>query len=262
MNISIVIPAYNEEDRLPATLDTIFYWAKDTPLNISEIIVVDDGSTDSTKSIVLKYARNFSKIKIIDGSHVGAMNALITGFKASTADYIVSIEADCPVPPYEIDRIFSTNLNFDILTGSRLYKGSKAHIGKPLIRRFLSKTNSIIFHILFTLKINDPQIGFKVYKRSTLQKVLPTLALTHDGLKSTEILVRAYALGFLVKELPVAYKHNNDSRCVPNTFPIKVAVSALSALINLWFITSQQYSSGALIKKPTRFSWLPSILKK
>jgi dolichyl-phosphate beta-glucosyltransferase len=262
MNVSIVIPAYNEEDRLPATLEKIFSWAKSSPLNISEIIVVDDGSTDSTKSIALKYSLNFPEMKIINGSHVGAMNALITGFKASMADYIVSIEADCPVPPYEIDRIFSTPPNFDILTGTRLYKGSTANIGKPLIRRFLSKTNSIIFNILFTLKINDPQIGFKVYKRSSLQKVLPTLALTHDGLKSTELLVRADALGFLVKELPVAYTHNNDSRCVPNTFPIKVAVLAFSALINLWLITSQQYSTGILQKKPTRFSWLPNVLKK
>ena len=93
----------------------------------------------------------------------------------------------------------------------------------------------------------DPQISFRLYRKTCIQKILPILSLKHDGLKSSEIAVKAHSLGFKLKEIPVDYTHNIDSKAVPGGIrAIKVTVLATLALFQLWFQSIKEYRDGVI----------------
>jgi len=254
-DLSIVVPAYNEETRLPPTLDIILEWQKTSGLNV-EVVVVDDGSADRTCELVEQYAEKNPFIKLRRNSHLGYMNAIITGLHAAEAPFRGTLEADCPVHPRYFQQFLPLMANYDIVMGSRKLRGEDSVVeGKSLFRRFLSAGMSGLFTTLFKLRILDPQIGFKLFRAEVVEKVLPMLALSHDGLKSSETLVKADALGFRIKEVPVKYRHDPDSRCVPKN-PYKVVWGALCALFELWVLSYSEFKRGVLPKSPVRGTWL------
>jgi hypothetical protein len=140
--------------------------------------------------------------------------------------------------------------------GSRvLHDETSAVEGKPLVRRILSSIMARLFSILFKGGIRDPQIGFKLYHARLLDQILPLLTLRHDGLKSAEIIVKALAFGYRVKEVPVRYKHDEDSRCVPKG-NYEVVRAAAWALLELWAKSYVEYKRGNLPRCPVRFGFL------
>ena len=99
VSISVVMPAYNEEDRLPVTLDEFTQWAnQNLDINI-ELIIVNDGSTDKTEAIVQSYINKYNWIRLIQETHVGMMNAIFTGINNANYNLIGTLEADSPVHP-------------------------------------------------------------------------------------------------------------------------------------------------------------------
>jgi hypothetical protein len=112
-----------------------------------------------------------------------------------------------------------------------------------------------LFSVLFRCGVKDPQIGFKLYKAQVLKQVLPQLRLGHDGLKSAEILVKADAFGYKIKEIPVVYKHDEDSRCVPKG-NYRVVFEAGTAVLRLWVQSYVEFKKGLLPVCPVRFSVL------
>jgi glycosyltransferase involved in cell wall biosynthesis len=254
-SISIVMPAYNEEDRLPLTLDEFTQWTnQNLDLNI-ELIIVDDGSTDKTEAIVQSYINKFNWIKLIKETHVGMMNAIFTGINNANYDLIGTLEADSPVQPKYFKLFLPHMDDFDIIIGSR-FLGKKV-IGKSLGRRIVSKVNSLLFTFLFTCPIKDPQISFRLYRKSCIQKILPMLSLKHDGFKSSEIVVKAHSLGFKLKEVPVIYNHDIDSRAVPGGVKaIKITMLAMFALFQLWLQSIGEYKKGVLTFLPVKWACL------
>jgi glycosyltransferase involved in cell wall biosynthesis len=253
--LTLVIPTYNEEKRLPLALQTVADWIPQSRFDV-EVIIVDDGSKDATRQVAESFRTQIPNLQFIEVSHVGQMNATITGLKRSNRPWRATLEADCPVHPRMLESFVKDFSGFDIVMGSRiLHDDASAVEGKSLFRRILSFGMSRLFSILFRGGIRDPQIGFKLYKAEILDQILPLLTLRHDGLKSAEIVVKAVAFGYQLKEVPVRYKHDEDSRCVPKGNH-RVVFQAASALFELWAKSYVEYKRGDLPTCPVRFGFL------
>jgi dolichyl-phosphate beta-glucosyltransferase len=253
--LTLVIPTYNEEKRLPSTLQILAEWIPQSCFDV-EVIIVDDGSQDRTRDVARSYSDKIPNLQFVEVPHVGYMNAIITGLKKSSRPLRATLEADCPVHPRMLESFVKTFPDFDIVMGSRILHDEASSVeGKPLVRRILSSIMARLFSILFKGGIRDPQIGFKLYHARLLEQVLPLLTLRHDGLKSAEIVVKAIAFGYRVKEVPVQYKHDEDSRCVPKG-NYRVVWMAAWALLELWAKSYVEYKRGDLPRCPVRFGFL------
>jgi glycosyltransferase involved in cell wall biosynthesis len=253
--LTLVIPTFNEENRLPSTLQILAEWIPQSCFDV-EVIIVDDGSKDKTGEVAKSYLAKIPNLQFLEVPHLGYMNAIITGLKKSNRPLRATLEADCPVDPRMLESMTENFPDFDIVMGSRvLQDGASTVEGKSLFRRMLSSIMTRMFSILFKGGIRDPQIGFKLYHAEVIDQVLPRLTLRHDGLKSAEIVVKALAFGYRIKEVPVHYKHDEDSRCVPKGNH-RVVVKAAWALLELWAKSYVEYKRGDLPACPVRFGFL------
>jgi glycosyltransferase involved in cell wall biosynthesis len=259
--LTIVIPAYNEENRLPPTIRETLGWADRTPVFEVELIIVDDGSEDRTCNIVRELAKRDSRIRLIQETHVGAAHAILAGFRAAKYPLVGNMDADLAVHPREFETLLPFVHESGIAQGSRAISGdrdSSINETKSLLRRFISGCMRIFFIILFKDQVKDPQIGFRIFRKESILKIHSTMRLWHDGLKHGEIAIRAFGLGMTVTEIHVPYIHNEDSRCVPKN-PIKAAIismEAFAALITMWAQCSIDYHRGILMRKTTRGAFL------
>jgi dolichyl-phosphate beta-glucosyltransferase len=256
--LSIIIPAYNEETRLPPTIKKTLQWADQTTLFDVELIIVDDGSGDRTCDLVREFAIKDSRVRLIEETHVGAMHAIIAGFQAAKYSFVGNMDADCAVHPREYERLLPFVHETGIAQGSRVLRSGLQPVVKSLFRKFLSLNFFILSRCAFKNQVKDPQIGFRLFKKESVLKIIPTLRLWHDGLKHGEIVFRAYGLGMTVTEIPVLYIHNEDSRCLPRgkVRAAFIALEAAAALISLWFQCSMDYQLGRLKRSVTRGSYL------
>ena len=99
--LSIVIPAYNEETRLPPTIKKVLQWADQTTVFDIELIIVDDGSEDRTCELVREFSGQDSRVRLIEETHVGAFHAIIVGFQSAKYSLVGNMDADCAVHPRE-----------------------------------------------------------------------------------------------------------------------------------------------------------------
>jgi glycosyltransferase involved in cell wall biosynthesis len=221
-----------------------------------EVIIVDDGSTDKTREVAESYFHHIPNLQFLEIPHLGYMNAIITGLMKSKRHLRATLEADCPVHPQMLEYFVKTYPDFDIVMGSRVLADEASSVnGKPLFRRVLSSIMVALFSALFKGGIRDPQIGFKLYHSEVLDHVLPQLNLNHDGLKSAELIVKALAFGYRIKEVPVQYQHDNDSRCVPKGNYL-IILKVAWALLELWAQSYVEYRRGYLPVCPIRLGFM------
>jgi dolichyl-phosphate beta-glucosyltransferase len=256
--LTIVIPAYNEETRLPPTIKKVLQWADETTIFEIELIIVDDGSEDKTCELVKDFADKDSRVRLIKETHVGAVNAILAGFKSAKYPLVGNMDADCAVHPREYESLLPFVNKTGIAQGSRILRGNLPPVTKSSLRKLLSMCFFILLNVLFKNQVKDPQIGFRLFRTETVMKIIPTIRLWHDGIKHGEIAFRAYGLGMTVTEIPVLYIHNEDSRCVPKgkARTAFIALEAGAALISLWFQCSMDYQLGRLKRSVTRGSYL------
>ena len=251
-NISIIIPCYNEESRLPATLEKIETWLKIQKTFKIELILSNDGSNDNTIGIMnsakIELEKNkLCEVKIFDFVHRGYIETLFDSYKKSSNDIVCNMEADCSIHPKYFE-IFSKYLDkYDMIQGSRILKSPEFKSdNKNLMRSFVSNFFSLLFRLIFGCKIYDPQCGFKMIKKQQLLLCLKNIKLKHDGMKISELTLKFYKRNFKIKEIPVENFHDDDSRLIPkfsllNPFPfLKVILSNFLALISLYILFKQE----------------------
>jgi len=209
--ISIIIPCYNEEKRLPTTLEN---WQKfldewnSKEFKILEIIVIDDGSTDKTSQIANFY-KKYLPIKIIKISpNKGKGNAVREGVKNSFGDFIFIYDADSATPVQEIEKLLLQSKNFDIIIGSRTLKNSKAKISVK--RKFVGRCFHL-FCFLLLPKIKDASCGAKLFKTNVAKKIFEMQKIDRFAF-DIEILWLAKKMGFKIKEVGVAWKEIPGSK--------------------------------------------------
>ena len=221
MNVSIIVPMYNEQNNAENTLNKID--AVTSSLGKSyELIAVNDGSKDDTLEILNKIASKNKKITICNHTvNRGFGNALKTGFKNSKGDIIIPIDADLsysakciPALIHEIE----SNPNIDIVTLSPYMKGGKTP-GVPFFRLLISKIGNRIVSYAMSTKIHTVTCMVRAYRK----KVIDFLDLDSQGPEiQVEILAKALSLGFKVKEIPYVLTRRTRGK---SKFELKSGVS-------------------------------------
>ena len=259
--ISIIIPVFNELNRIPKTLEKIFQWIKNNKWkDISiDVNIVDDGSTDGTVVFIKKYKK--FKINLLKKKHTGLMSTIIYGLNKIKSDFYIIIAADCPVDLKFLNNFFGYLQDYEIIQGSRYLKQKSIfpRHERPLSRVLLSVALSNLFIFFFSCKIRDPQIDFKIFSRAVVKNIIPNLISRHDGLKMTEIIIRAHAQNYKILEKKTTYNYIDSKRLVPNLnikefFKfIKIASTCFCAFINLIFIYRNEFKLKKIKKNPLRF---------
>lgn len=208
--ISVIIPAYNEEKRLPKTLRAWQkFLIKDYPdFKIIEIIIADDGSKDRTSNAA-EYFNNSLPIKTIKISpNRGKGFAVRTGIESSSGDFVFIYDADAAVQPGEIVKLLPQTNEYDIVIGSRMVKG--AEVKMSMARKFIG----LCFHSLcFILipEIKDASCGAKLIRADAAKKLFELQKIDRFAF-DIEILWLAKKLGFKIKEVGVAWNEIPGSK--------------------------------------------------
>ena len=206
---SIIIPAYNEEERIENALKLYCNFFEKAEEKY-EILVVCDG-VDSTASIVKKFMQKFPSVKLLTfGKRLGKGGAIIEGMRIAKGDKIGFIDADESVTCSDFKKMFDRLSSADGVISSRRLKNSKILIKAPLMRRPASRIFNILVRILFGLNFKDTQCGAKVFKREAIKDVLNELK-TNGFEFDVELLWKLKRKGYNVVEFPITWKHCGGS---------------------------------------------------
>lgn len=205
--LTIIIPAYNEEQRIEATLQDYLNYFKDQNI---EILVILNGCTDRTLDIVKSF--NSEKINYLDISEaIGKGGAIIEGFKIAKGDLISYIDADNSTKPLFLDHLIKNLGTYDGVMGSRYAEGANILTKQPILRRIASRSFRHLTRIILNLKYIDTQAGAKVFKREAIHDILPQLTITGWGF-DVNILYKLKQKNYKVKEVPIDWADHGESK--------------------------------------------------
>ena len=209
---SIVIPAYNESARIPATLQSILSYVRAKGWT-TEIIVVNDGSRDTTAEVVREFARTSPEVRLVEnpGNH-GKGYSVRHGMLQAVGDVVMFTDSDLSAPIEEAELLFAAIAQgADIAIGSRwLEKGRQTH-RQPLYRQFFGRCFNAVTRAVMGLKFADTQCGFKAFTRDAAQTVFQLQTIEGWGF-DPEILFIAVKRGYRIVEVPVSWAHDERTR--------------------------------------------------
>lgn len=209
--ISIVIPAYNEENRLPATLRALTAYAGAHP-EIAEVVVVDDGSRDNTAAVVRAYAHTDPRVRLVGYSANGGKGyAIRRGVIETRGDLVLISDADLSTPIDELETLRSALADHEIVIGSRALDESLVTVRQSWYRQTMGKTFNRIMRAITGVPFLDTQCGFKLLTRDAARTVF-TESTVDRFAYDVEMLILASRHGFRVAEVPVRWVNSPDSR--------------------------------------------------
>lgn len=227
MYLSVIIPAYNEENRIARTLSEIHNFLK-TKNYSYEVIIVDDGSTDGTvlRAQESELFKDGNLCVIKNWINAGKGFSVKRGILASKGEYILFTDADLSTPIEEIDNIFYYVKNsYDIVIGSRSIQNSSVRVHQPWYRETMGKAFNFFIKSLLLKDFNDTQCGFKLFNGNAARKIAPLLKI--DGFCfDVEMLYVAKIKGFKIKEAGVVWENSPQSK-------VKIIGSSLSMFLDL-----------------------------
>jgi dolichyl-phosphate beta-glucosyltransferase len=211
--LSIVIPAYNEEQRLSATLGRVTEFAGKKDYGV-EVIVVDNGSTDGTARIAEDFVSRYPFVRYLHEGRRGKGAAVRKGMLAGRGDYLLMSDADLAVPIGETDRLLSViRQGADIAIGSREVEGAKRY-GEPFSRHLMGRVFNLIVQSVLLPGMRDSQCGFKCFSRAVVPDLFAAGVIDGWGFDA-EILYIAKLRGYRVMEVPVPWYYGEESKVNP-----------------------------------------------
>lgn len=212
---SIVIPAYNEGQRLGATLERVLAYVASQQWS-AEIIVVNDGSRDNTAEIVRSFALGNPALRLLENpGNRGKGYSVRNGMLNAQGEVLLFSDADLSSPIEEAPKLFQAiSAGADLAIGSRWLQSDLQTERQPLYRQLFGRIFNLLLRLILGLKFKDTQCGFKAFTRSAALQVFPLQTIERWGF-DPEILFIAQRLRFKVKEVPVAWAHDVGTRISP-----------------------------------------------
>ena len=222
--LSIVVPAYNEQQRLPGTLQAIFAFATMHQLTV-EVLVVDDGSTDATVATTEPLQAQHSQLHIIRNDHRGKGYAVRTGVLAAQGEYVLLCDADLAVPLEEWFKLASYfDQSYDVVIGSREGAGAR-RLGEPWYRHMMGRIFNFVVRLVAVGGIQDTQCGFKAFRNAVAHDLFNSVQLYGANAQQlqgaavtafdVEILFLARKRGYHIKEVPVVWRYGTETKVDP-----------------------------------------------
>ncbi len=215
MHLSIIIPAYNEEKKLPQTLKDISGYLSQQDYD-SEILVVSDGSTDETVEVARNLMSQIKNLKILDfEQNRGKGFAVRQGMLKAKGDYRLFTDADNSTSINHVEKMWSYfEKGYDVVIGSRDSKdakGARQAVPQPTWKRFLGNLGNIGIQVVALWGIWDTQCGFKAFTKKAAEDIFKRCKINHWAF-DVEVLALARKLGYKIGIIPVYWINSPDSR--------------------------------------------------
>jgi dolichyl-phosphate beta-glucosyltransferase len=230
--LSIVIPAHNEENRLPETLKQVIRYLEKQPF-ASEVIVVENGSTDRTSAIAREFAEKNGNVKAIQNDWRGKGLAIQRGVKEAKGEYVFMCDADLSMPVEEISKFIPPQLNnVDIAIGSREAPGAVRY-DEPYYRHFTGRVFNTLIRLLVLPTLQDTQCGFKCIRADVARDIFRYQTLTGWAF-DVELLYIARLHGYQIVEIPIDWYFNADSKISVLRDSLRMFLDLLLIRRNAW----------------------------
>ena len=204
--LSVVIPAYNEEHRLPPTFAVVKEYLAQQRY-ASEIIVVDNASADRTAEVARR-----AGVEVIEERRRGKGAAVRTGMLAARGEYVLFSDADLSTPIAEVEKLLEAiRRGHEVAIGSRALPESNITVHQPWYRELVGRMGNLLVRIVAVRGIADTQCGFKLYPRHVAQRLFGAQRMTGIAF-DMEMLFLAQRLGLRIAEVPVTWVDNPDTR--------------------------------------------------
>lgn len=242
IKLSVIIPAYNEEKRITATLRDVDGYLEKQGYTY-EILVVDNGSRDKTVQVVeqlsratVQNCRALEQEPVVVGNNKG--NAVKKGIMEARGQYMVFMDADNATPISEIEKFFPyLEQGIEMVIGSRYLNPETVKIRQPLYKVVLSRMSNLLIQIVLGVHIKDTQTGFKAFNGRAAKEIFKHLSIYGWGF-DMELIAIAYKLSYRVKEVPISWEEHGGSHV-----PLKAYLQSLRDLFKIkWNSLTGKYS--------------------
>lgn len=244
MKLSVVIPAYNEEESLPETIRTLYDVLVKNQIP-HEIFVTNDNSKDRTETVLLELQKSVPTLRYeTNKGHNGFGYAVRYGLERYTGDCVAVMMADLSDDPEDLVKFYNKMLegNYDCVFGSRFSKGSKVY-DYPRVKLIINRIANYIVKLVFRLRFNDCTNAFKLYKRSTIDGIKPFLS-PHFNL-TLELPLKAIVRGYSYAVVPNSWRNRKHGES-------KLKIKEMGSryfFIMLYCLIEKYFSRGDFKKK-------------
>lgn len=208
--LSIIIPAYNEEKRLPRTLGLVFDFLEKQTFS-AEVIIIENGSRDRTYEVANEFASEYPNLTVIKENQPGKGNAVRRGMLEAHGEYRFICDADLSMPIEEVNKFIPPKLNdFDIAIGSREAPGAIRY-NEPPYRHFGGRAINLLIQMLILPGLNDTQCGFKCFRAEVAKDIFSQQTLTGWSF-DIELLYIARRKKLKIREIPINWYFAADSK--------------------------------------------------
>ncbi len=225
--LSIIIPAYNETDRLPPSLEKVQAFIEQQPYE-TEVIVVENGSTDDTYAVALAFTKKMPALRVIREEKSGKGLAVRSGMLAARGQVRIFCDADFSMPVDEINKFLPPQLNtMEVAIASRELPQS-IRIDEPEYRHWIGRIFNTMVRWSILPGLHDTQCGFKAFSAEVAEQVF--LLQTLPGWSfDAEVLVIARELGYQIKEIPITWFYKPGTR-------LNIIQDSIKMAVDLWKI--------------------------
>jgi glycosyltransferase involved in cell wall biosynthesis len=229
---SFIIPAYNESERLTLSLPKIVDYVRSQQLH-SEIIVVNDGSSDRTAEVVRSFMVSSPGVRLVENpGNRGKGYSVRNGMMHARGDLMLFTDADLSSPIYEAGKLFAAlEQGADVAIGSRWLRAELQTERQPWYRQLYGRLFNLALRIVLGLKFRDTQCGFKAFTRAAAQTVFSRQRVERWGF-DPELLFLANKFGLRTAEVPVEWAHDHHSKISPLRDGIKMGLEMLAVRWN------------------------------
>ncbi len=207
--LSIIIPAHNEEGRLPHTLGQIFVFLEEQPY-AAEVIVVENGSTDRTLQEARIFAGKFPNLRVFHEPSRGKGLAVRRGILEARGEFCFCCDADLSMPVEEIARFLPPACESDIAIASREALGARRY-AEPYYRHLTGRVFNMLIRLLILPRLQDTQCGFKCFRAAVAKEIFRYQTLTGWSF-DVEILAIACRRGYTIREIPIPWYYTPGSK--------------------------------------------------